>query len=506
MSRFALASVTAAAVLFMAPASRAQLPREEAPKVGQRSLDTPCSLMPGGDRLRFVCPLPAVTFEEAEDSLSASEVPIVLKLPEATPLRITIDGQTRIAHVGEAIRGHVVESVFAFDEPVVPAGSIATGRVTAIAPVPKLRRIRAYASGNFSPFHQYAVTFDELTLPDGTLLPINTTVAPGAAEVVHLVAGPKDEGQIEQRGVAARATSAAKQEVKERVHEASATAHQAAAQIRSPGRMHRLKQFFARQSPYRRQYVTEGTRFSATLNEELDFGAGTRTTEQLAALGTVPPLDTVLHARLVMEVSSATAERGNPVFAQLTEPLYSLDHRLLLPADSRLIGRVLEAKPARHLHRNGELRIIFEQIELPGGAVEPVQGTLEGMEVDRAAHLRLDEEGGAHATDSKTRYLSTGVALLLAAVAAHPDVDHGTVDQTGDPAVRAGAGASGFGLAGTLIGLLAKSSAVSIVFSAYGATASVYTNFLSRGRNVVLPKNAPLEIGLGTSHPSRVKH
>jgi hypothetical protein len=135
-----------------------------------------------------------------------------------------------------------------------------------------------------------------------------------------------------------------------------------------------------------------------------------------------------------------------------------------------------------------------------------VQGTLEGIEVDHSAHLKLDEEGGARATDSKTRYLSTGVAIAMAAVAAHPDVDRGgTVDTAGDPAVRAGAGASGFGLAGTLIGLAAKSNVVSIVFSAYGASASIYANFLSRGRDVVLPKNAPLEIGLGTSHPQSGK-
>jgi hypothetical protein len=94
----------------------------------------------------------------------------------------------------------------------------------------------------------------------------------------------------------------------------------------------------------------------------------------------------------------------------------------------------------------------------------------------------------------------------MAAVAAHPDVDHGAVDQAGDPAVRAGAGASGFGLAGSLIGLAAKSNVVSILFSAYGASASIYANFLSRGRDVVLPKNTPLEIGLGTSHPAGGPH
>jgi hypothetical protein len=94
----------------------------------------------------------------------------------------------------------------------------------------------------------------------------------------------------------------------------------------------------------------------------------------------------------------------------------------------------------------------------------------------------------------------------MAGVAAHPELVHGTPDDPGDPAIRAGAGASGFGLAGAIIGLAAKSNAVSIAFSAYGASASIYSNFLSRGREVVLPKNLPLEIGLGTSHSGGFKH
>jgi hypothetical protein len=480
--------------------------RQKAP--GETAL--PCGETPGGHTLRLVCPPAAMVFEDADtdETAEAQQVRIALRLPEGTPLRIAIDQRARVRRVGEPVLGHVVASVYAFDEPVIPAGSIATGHVIEVAPVPKLVLVRAYASGNFSPFHEYKITFDRLTLPNGQMLAIETTVAPGSSEVVHLVtkASNQDE-QKEHKSVAARAAGAAQQEVKDRVHEANTTAHRAADEIRTPGRMARLKQYLLSQSPYRRQYVGVGSRFNAVLQEDMDFGSGSRTREELARLGSTPPVDTTLHARLVLEVSSATATRGSPVVAQLTEPLYSPDHQLILPSESRLIGRVLEARPARYLHRNGELRVIFDMIEVPGGAPQSVQGTLEGIEVDHSAHLKLDEEGGARATDSKMRYLSTGAAIMMAAVAAHPDVDRGgTVDTAGDPAVRAGAGASGFGLAGTLIGLAAKSNMVSIVFSAYGASASIYANFLSRGRDVVLPKNAPLEIGLGTSHPQRGKH
>jgi hypothetical protein len=509
MSRASIVAAAIVVALIASPACRAQSPAPEdlyARDVPQ-PFPLPCSKAATGDPFRSPCPISSLLARSnaLEISSDSSEplVRIPLAVSEGTALRVSIDQRTRISRVGEPVEGHIVETVYAFDEPVIPAGSVVSGRVSRIEPVSLARRISSYANGNFSPFRRYTVTFDRVTLPDGRELAIRTTVAPGSADVVHLLSKndkTKDAKEGEHKSLAGRAADSAKHEVQDRLHEAGSAAHQAADEIRTPGRMERLKQFLAAQVPYRRQYVTVGTRFSASLDQPLYFGAALRTQQQMAAIGSRPPADVLLHARLMLEVSSATATRGNPVIAELTEPIYSDDHRLVLPAQSRLIGQVVEAKHARHLHRNGELRVIFEHLEVPGGDLQRVQGSLEGIEVDRSAHLKLDEEGGAHATDSKTRYLSTGVALLMAAVAAHPDAERGTVDQAGDPAVRAGAGASGFGLAGTLIGLASKSNAVSIIFSAYGASASIYSNFLSRGRDVVLPKNVPMEIGLGAPH------
>lgn len=508
MSRACIAAAAIVAALIACPASRAQTPAEVElyAKDVPRPFPLPCAKTAASDPFRSPCPINSILAAPSalEISSDSSEplVRIPLALSEGTALRVAIDQRTRIAHVGEPVQGLIVETVYVLDEPVIPAGSLVTGRVTRIELVPLARRISSYANGNFSPFRRYTVTFDRVLLPDGHELAIRTTVAPGSAEVVHLVSKEdrQKDANGEHKSLAGRAADSAKQEVKDRVHEAGTAAHQAAEEIRTPGKIERLKQFLASQVPYRRQYVTVGTRFSASLDQPLYFGAALRTQQQMASIGSTAPVDVLLHARLMLEVSSATATRGNPVIAELTEPVYSDDHRLVLPAQSRLIGQVVVAKPARHLHRNGELRVIFEHLEVPGGDLQRVQGSLEGIEVDRSAHLKLDEEGGARATDSKTRYLSTGIALLMAAAAAHPDAEHGTVDQAGDPAVRAGAGASGFGLAGTLIGLASKSNAVSIIFSAYGASASIYTNFLSRGRDVVLPKNVPMEIGIGVPH------
>jgi hypothetical protein len=506
MSRASIVAAAIVVALIASPACRAQSRAEQElyARDVPRPFALPCSKAATGDPFRSPCPISSLLAQSnaLEISSDSSEplVRIPLALSEGTALRVLIDQRTRLSRVGEPVEGHIVETVYAFDEPVIPAGSVVSGRVSRIERVSLARRISSYANGNFSPFRRYTVTFDRVTLPDGRELAIHTTVAPGSAEVVHLVSKTKDAKEGEHKSLAGRAADSAKHEVKDRLHEANSAAHQAADEIRTPGRMERLKQFLAEQVPYRRQFVTVGTRFSASLDQPLYFGSALRTQQQMAAIGSTPPADVLLHARLMLEVSSATATRGNPVIAELTEPIYSDDHRLVLPAQSRLIGQVVEAKHARHLHRNGELRVIFEHLEVPGGDLQRVQGSLEGIEVDRSAHLKLDEEGGAHATDSKMRYLSTGVALLMAAVAAHPDAERGAADQAGDPAVRAGAGASGFGLAGTLIGLASKSNAVSIIFSAYGASASIYSNFLSRGRDVVLPKNVPMEIGLGAPH------
>jgi hypothetical protein len=224
----------------------------------------------------------------------------------------------------------------------------------------------------------------------------------------------------------------------------------------------------------------------------------------------------------VAEVSSATASRGTPVIAVLTKPLYSPTQQLILPASSRLVGEVLKAKPARKLHRNGELRVVFERIETSDEGVQALAqleteaqeqnlaelhradsqamvGNLEGVEVARSSHMKLDEEGGAHTTDGKTRYLSTGLAVLLAAAASHTEVEHGTTETAG-PGVRTAAGSSGFRLTGAVLSLAAKSMPVSLAFGIYGASTSIYANFLSRGHDVVLPKDALMEIGFGPPH------
>ena len=419
-------------------------------------------------------------------------------MPSGTPLRVALVRRARINHPGEPVEGEVVDAVYAFDQIVIPAGSMVMGHVERVIPISAMDRALAYANGDLTPFHQYRVTFDELALPDGKRIPISTTVSRGSAEVVHLVSDPERAKQ--EKSAAAKAAELAKQEAKGKIQEAKDTVHQAVNQVKSPGKVHRVEQYLLAELPYHRQYIEPGTRFNAELDAPLDFGSAARGPELFATIGTPPPPESLLQARLEGEVTSATAHRGTPVSAIVTAPLYSADHNLILPANSRLVGEVLQAKPAGKLHHNGDLRVTFERIELPEGPAQTVHGSLEGAEVDRAARLSLDTEGGAHATDSKTRYLSTGLALAIAAAAARPDVEHGTVDAEGDPGMRTVAGGSGMRLVGALVSLAAQSRVFSIAFGAYGASRSIYSNFLSRGHEAVLQKDTPIEIGFGGPH------
>ena len=128
-----------------------------------------------------------------------------------------------------------------------------------------------------------------------------------------------------------------------------------------------------------------------------------------------------------------------------------------------------------------------------------MEASLEGVEVKNDEHLDLDSEGGAQATTPKTRYLTTGISIALAAASFSPDADAGASAQSGGEAgTRALNGASGFRVVGVVFGLLVRSRAVASGFGVYGACMSIYDNFLTRGREVVYPKDTAMAIGFGS--------
>jgi hypothetical protein len=138
------------------------------------------------------------------------------------------------------------------------------------------------------------------------------------------------------------------------------------------------------------------------------------------------------------------------------------------------------------------LRIAFHQIILPDGVEQKVQAALVGVQAGKDANVKLDSEGGAEATTSKSRYGSVALSLGLAAFAAQDGDGDG-----GGPPVTAG-NSRGFKAVGIIATAAARSRVLGYGVSAYGAGRSIYRNFMARGHEVVFPQNTAMEIGIGT--------
>jgi hypothetical protein len=90
-----------------------------------------CNETPREDALPFLC---APSTSEILEPKAPDSV-ILLKVPAGTTLRVAVDHRVRIAKLGQTVSGKVTEPVYVFDQTVIPAGSVVTGRVTSIDPI-----------------------------------------------------------------------------------------------------------------------------------------------------------------------------------------------------------------------------------------------------------------------------------------------------------------------------------------------------------------------------------
>jgi type IV secretory pathway VirB10-like protein len=419
---------------------------------------------------------------------TAQSVPLTVQ--PGTALDIALKKPVRVKSAGTPVEGRLENPIYVFDRIVIPAGSQVQGRVASVEHISKGRRALAIANGDFTPFRKANVEFDAVILPDGSKIPLQTTVSEGVPDVVHLSAGGNDK----KKGRVSTTVSQAEQSAKQQ-------AHQAMDEIKAPGKWSRLKAAMLAELPYRRQSLPIGTRFTAELTRPLDFGSTEPRPGELAPLGTQIPPGNIVHVLLLTELSSATDRVGAPVRAVVSEPVFS-SNGLVLPAGATLQGSVTQVTPARQLHRNGKLRFSFRQVDVTGDQPRRVEATLEGIDASAGAHMKLDDEGGASAVTPKTNMIAPAIDVVLASTSLdgldphrrlHPHFHQGPDTLGGS--LRGGAG---FGLVGSLIGLAAHYRPVSATFAFYGAGWSVYTHFLARGTDVVFAKDTPMEIGFGT--------
>jgi hypothetical protein len=440
---------------------------------------------------------------------TAADVPqqVSLTVPSGAPLRLYLAKKVS-KRAGAPVEAKLLEPVYAFDREVLPAGTVARGAVNRTQPVGKWQRARAIVNGDFTPLRLAEVEFTTLVLPDGRTLATHTVETVGLNSIYtepSKTKHPKSQPSNQNGGI----LGTAKQTAKDRINGAiNARTRGIADIVRGPNKKEKFIDFLWAKLPYHPQYLRRGTRFDASLRDPLTFGSVPVKPGDLAALGSQPLPDSVVHARLLTALDSASAKLGQEVQAVVTAPLFSAEHKLVYCEGTVLTGTVVLAKRARSFHRPGQLRFNFQRIEVPQEvarmrAPQPERLTtpaiLEAAEGSGVAPIKVDSEGGVQAKESKTRFIAPVISLMIASRAADNDAGHhhATGATGGDANVsgRTWGGGSGFGMLGMAVSQ--SSRYVGMAFGYYGLAWSVYSSVIARGGEVQFDKNAVMDIKFG---------
>jgi hypothetical protein len=473
-------------------------------------------------RLRNVVELAAILSGAAvvygqQPGPNLSGIQLPLRIDSGTPLRLYITKRVWY-HKGQIVQARFAEPVWAFDRIVIPPGTSVTGAITDLVPVPKLARAMAMIRGDFTPLKQAKVRFTSATMPDGHPLAIDTESSFGLTSIYDppraKKGGPprqtqtKTKPQVESESKSAYAKSFLKQQAIQQVQaQANARTHGLFSFVRSPNKREWIEDYLWSQLPYHPQFYRSGTRFDSVLQQPIDFGKVNMAGSELQKISSPPPPDSIAAIRSLTTVSSVDARVGEPIAAVLSQPVFSADHKMILPEGTRLTGKVTLARPARMFHRSGQLRFTFTNLALPAtGADAPAtqltaQAQLAAAETG-SGPASVDPEGTAKMTESKARFLRPVIASLVALKSMDND--------TGKPVSAGGnsnftgqslGGFSGFGLFGAIAARGPREIGTALGF--YGLAWSVYGTVVSRGKEVVFEKNAAMSIRFGVSGRQR---
>jgi len=475
-------------------------------------------------RLAIALSLVSIAVAAPQDTANDQTRNIPLTVPAGVPLRLYLT--KRVPKRSNApVDAKLLTPVYAFDHEVIPAGTQVLGHVSRVQSVSRWERARAILGGDFTPLHVVQIEFTSLLLADGRSMELHTIESPGLNSLVPLKP-PKQQSQSvpsNNGGV----LGAGKQKARDAIDAEVARIKGIPDMVRAPGKKAWLYDYAMSRLPYHPQSVRSRTRFDAELQSPLSFGSEEVTHDSLALLGSQPSPGSVVHARLLTPLDSMSSKQGEKVEAVLEEPLFSADHKLVLPEGTLVYGAVTMAKRARWFHRGGHLRFNFQNVGLSPQATELIstpagtplsteeklhgqeglqfrtQATLNAAEGGNAP-LKVDKEGGVQATESKTRFIGTAVAVLISRRAADNDPEraHGgaITGQSSNVGGRTLGGGMGFGLLGAIAAQ--SSRTVGAAFGYYGLVWSVYSTVVKRGAEVEFGRNAVIDIGFNQRTPA----
>lgn len=422
-----------------------------------------------------------------------------LVLGAGRSLRVALDRRVTIHQAGQPITGTLMEPVYVYDRIVLPVGSHLTGHIERLEQPSKKKRTLAVVEGDFSPHPHPILRFDTIVSPDGRTIPIVTTVKGGALRARPRTAKNRknDAGDEEHTGRIEQAKEAA-----------SVQAHEALALLKDPGKKERLEELAINELPYHPEFLAKGMVYDVDVVEPVSFGRAAVT--DLAPSGSLPAPDSVLTAKLATTIDSAKTQRGTPITAVLTQPVFSAAHELIFPEGTLLTGEVTLAKQARHWHHNGQLRVLFESVQSPQTlASRPLRGSLYAVDAAAGSGVTVDEEGGTTIANSKTRFVAPALALLALRGSAHQEHELDTDDPGqaahvvthSNPGAKAVGGLFGFSGIGAVLAQFSRPVAIGL--SAVGASRTVYRNVIAKGQEVTFSADTPIEVRLAPGAPQK---
>jgi hypothetical protein len=435
----------------------------------------------------------------AQDGAAVPPATVALKVDSGLALRLIMTEKLRFK-ANEPVRAKITDPVYAFDREVISSGTEVAGRIIGFRRPSRFIRVWSMMGGNFTPLREPQIEFDRLLLSDGRSIALSTDVGPGTNAVIRF-----DDSTTAPKGRIARAKDQARQQIEAR-KKAIIDA------VKGPGKWAWIRDRLWSFSPWRPQSLPAGTRFAATLRSPIDFGTATLQPGEIDQVGSTLPPDAVISAVLATDLDSSKTPHGTPVQAILSRPVFSEDQHLIFPEGTRLVGSVVQAKPARRWHRNGTLAFMFTGIDPSTSAVsgtpgiQQIEGRLDSVEVDSSTgNVKLDEEGGVRVQNSNTRFIAPAVAALLSMRTTEgrdhePDGDADdvglkpgqTIAATNHVGANVLAGGIGFGFIGAALGRLASPIATTLGF--YGVGRLAYSNIVGRGQEISFSRNTPVEI------------
>jgi hypothetical protein len=333
--------------------------------------------------------------------------------------------------------------------------------------------VESLLNGDVTPLHNPVVNFSSIRVGDVDVA-LDSEAMIRSAQMVNFVPGGPNLSLMQQ----------AKKMIKERIQSTRDA-------LFAPGKKDRALRLLYSQLPYHPQRIWAGAQFIADLKMPAEVGVPVEAAPKIAGASASVLNSMVVTARLIDGLSSDTAKKGDVVVAVVTQPIFNLQHELVVAEGTRLEGTVLQSQASRSFGRNGQLRFVFRSIQRPQEEQVQVHGTLTAAEGGSAQNISVDHEGGVKAHPDKSRFVAPLVVGMLA-VAGH-DRDR---DSDNNGLGRDVVASNGLGLVARVIALTLNDRNTATGFAAYAFAKSIYFRFLARGHAVAFPKDTLVRVQL----------